>query len=1127
MRKYGRKRMRKSNHLFLITVALLIFISNLSLADANKDKVTIREEKITLPTYLTGEPCIFPIFYNGRAYQGAQGRVYPYPFLDELTDKKENRAYHAVCLENEYIELCILPDLGGRIFSARDKTNNYDLFYRQSVVKPALIGMLGAWLSGGVEWNIPHHHRATAFLPVDYTTQNNSDGSKTIWIGELELRHRTSWAIGLTLYPGKSLIETKVRIINRTPYPHSMLYWANVAVHTSENYQVIFPPSTQYATYHGKNQFADWPIARQFYHNVDYSSGIDISWWKNLPAATSFFAWNYEEDYLAGYDHGKKAGIIHIADHHIMPGKKFWTWGTGDRGKRWETILSDSDGPYLEIMVGAYSDNQPDYSWIKPYEIRTVTHYWYPLREIQGVKAANLKAAVNLEIPSPGNLFLGVNVSSPAPEATLLLMHRGDSLFQAKVDLAPDCPFSTNLKIPETIREEELALILKTGKAELIRYNPKKRNPETMPQPVKPPMAPKEISSCEELYLTGLRLEQFHNPSIDPIPYYEEALRRDPLYSQANIQMGTQYLKKGMFEEAEKYLRSALERLTFNHTKPKEGDAYYYLGLALREQTKTKEAVDVFNAAAWDIFWQPAAYYNLAEMECAAGNYQEALELLEKSPAGDNFAYAKYSNLKTALFRRLGRIDKAEKTALESLRFNPLDFWAANELYLIDLLNNKGRDSEAGLKNLSILMRDEVQSYLELSLDYMNCGLYKEAKDVLLRIAKTTGSSHPLIHYYLGYLTKNLGEKEKAETYYLKAPQLSPDLCFPFRIETEMALRRAFGQNPQDSLACYLLGNCLFESRPKKAITYWEKAEDLGETYFMLFRNLSLAYAWIKNDIDKAVTAMEKALSLNKNHARLFYELDTLYEASKKDPEERLILLEDNFDVVKKRDDALTQNIKLLVQTGNYDRAIKLMLDHHFHLWEGGGQIHDFYVHAHILRGCRYFEHGHYNQALKDFKQASDYPYNLEVARPVHGGREAQVQYFVGTALEALGKIQEAQEAFRIASADSRGWSELSFYKALSMKKTGFVQEADKILNELIKYAQQRITQGGAQDFFTKFGEKQSAEAQTAQSNYLLGLGEYGLNRMDKAFQAFSRAVELNPNHFWARYYLKKCRKNS
>ncbi|MEM2028146.1 MAG: DUF5107 domain-containing protein, partial [Candidatus Bathyarchaeia archaeon] len=325
--------------------------------------VKIWEEPLVIPTYQISDPDPNPIFYTGRAYQGAQGHVYPYPMLDKLTDNRIEKVYKAAFLENEYIKVCVLPEIGGRIFFATDKTNNYDFFYHQHVIKPALIGMLGAWISGGVEWNIPHHHRATTFMPVDYTLRENPDGSKTIWVGEIELRHRMKWIVGITLYPGKSYIEVTIKLFNRTPLAHSFLIWANPAVHANENYQIIFPPRTEYATFHGKNQFSHWPISYEVFAGVDYTSGVDVSWWKNHPAPTSFFAWNYKDDFLAGYDHGKRAGTVAVANHHIVPGKKFFLWGNGSEGRMWEKILTDADGPYIELMIGAYSDNQPDYTW--------------------------------------------------------------------------------------------------------------------------------------------------------------------------------------------------------------------------------------------------------------------------------------------------------------------------------------------------------------------------------------------------------------------------------------------------------------------------------------------------------------------------------------------------------------------------------------------------------------------------------------------------------------------------------------------------------------------------------------------------------------------------------------------
>ncbi|UCF44230.1 MAG: DUF5107 domain-containing protein, partial [Planctomycetota bacterium] len=292
----------RTARIFLVT---LVFAGFATAGVSKESSVRIWQEPRVIPTYLIGEPDTNPRFYTGRTYQGAQGRVYPYPMLDVLTDNRQDKTYNAVYLENEYLKISVLPEIGGRLFSALDKTNNYDFIYHQHVVKPALIGMLGAWISGGIEWNFPHHHRPSVYMPIDYVLEEHPDGSSTIWVGEIEIRHRMKWIVGLTLHPGKSYIEATIRPFNRTPFVHTFLCFANVGIHANEEYQVIFPPSTQFATYHTKNQFARWPISQEVFNRIDYTRGVDVSWWKNHPEWTSMFAWNYEDDFFGGYDHGK------------------------------------------------------------------------------------------------------------------------------------------------------------------------------------------------------------------------------------------------------------------------------------------------------------------------------------------------------------------------------------------------------------------------------------------------------------------------------------------------------------------------------------------------------------------------------------------------------------------------------------------------------------------------------------------------------------------------------------------------------------------------------------------------------------------------------------------------------
>ena len=381
-----------------LRIALALFTTTLGLCAAPAE-VRVWETNLVIPTYLAAPPSPVPRFYEGRTYQGAKATFYPYPVQDVLTDIKTNKSYKALFLENDYVQISVLPELGGRIFSAMDKANGYDFFYRQHVIKPALIGMLGAWISGGVEWNVPHHHRATSFMPVDYTTTTNADGSATIWVGEIELRHRMKWLVGMTLYPDRSYLELTCKMFNRTPFalPDALLDQPR-RPREHELPGASSRPATEWAAQHSKPEFASWPIARQTYGGTDYTRGVDISWWKNHPTPVSFFAWNYEDDWFGGYDHGRQAGVIHVADHHVAPGKKFFEWGNGPEGEMWTKILTDEDGPYLELMAGAWSDNQPDYSWIQPGETREWKHWWYPVRELGGVKAATRDAAVNLEV---------------------------------------------------------------------------------------------------------------------------------------------------------------------------------------------------------------------------------------------------------------------------------------------------------------------------------------------------------------------------------------------------------------------------------------------------------------------------------------------------------------------------------------------------------------------------------------------------------------------------------------------------------------------------------------------------------------------------------------------------------
>ena len=1082
-------------------------------------QVRIWEEPLVLPSYRVDPPDPSPMFYTGASYQGAQKRIYPYPLIDRITGIRQEGTWKSLNLENEYIKLSVLPEIGGRLFSAVDKTDNYDIFYHQHVIKPALIGMLGAWISGGIEWCVFHHHRNTTYMPVDYTLAENPDGSKTIWFGETERRHRMRWIIGITLYPDKSYIEATVKMFNRTAVPNSILYWANVAVHVNDDYQVIFPPSVQVATYHSKNDFSYWPIGQGRYRGTDYK-GVDLSWWKNHPNAVSFFAWDRQEDFMGGYDHGRDAGVASIGDHHVVTGAKLWEWGPNNI---WDTkVLTDSDGPYAELMVGAFSDNQPDYSWIKPYEVKVFKQYWYPIRGIGGMKNANLDATVNLELDPNGTAKFGFNTTSRHKRAKVVLAAGDKTVFEKTINVGPDKPYVTKVKVPDGTQETALkaSLVTSDGRT-LVSYQPQKRpQPEKLPDIVKAPPAPKDIEKIEDLYLTGLRLEQICNPSVDPFDYYREALKRDPDDSRTNTIVGVNYNKRGMYEQAEEHLRRAIRKLSTDYTRPVNTEAYYHLGLALKGQGRLDEAYDAFYRATWDYAFHSAGYFQLATLSSRKGDFAKALEQIDQS-LSTNALNTKAAGLRAAMLRKRGRPAEAAAPIHSVLTSDPLDFLAMNETYL-------SRSKSVGkqvLARMKTAMRDDAQSYLELAADYMDWGLWDEAINVLQRPVRGRmqfAGTYPLVYYYLGYLYEQKGQAEKAMEQYRLAAKMPPDYCFPFRLESADVLKAAIKANPSDARAYYYLGNLLYDNQPEKAIEAWEKSASLDGTLAVVHRNLGWGYFRHDANTVKAIASYEKAVACTGRDAGYYLELDDLYERANASPEKRLKLLEDNHGLIAQRKPLLIREIALLVPLGKCDRAIDLLTNNQFYTSEGGGrELHDTYVDAHLLRGLAYMSEKQYEKALKHFQQASEYPENLAIERPENDRRGPQVAYLTGTAYAALGQAEQANKSYTQATTQEIrfGGSEARFYQAMALREVGQKEKADGIFKDMVASGTRRISGESDVDFFAKFGEQQTRQGQRASAYYELGLGLLGQGRVEEAKGQFDQALKFNAGHTWARYY--------
>ncbi|MEG2584589.1 MAG: DUF5107 domain-containing protein, partial [Oscillospiraceae bacterium] len=383
-----------------------------------------------------------------RVYQGSSGKVYPHPVNEAISDEKIDKVYKAIFLENDYLQIMILPEIGGRIQRALDKTNNYDFVYYNHVIKPALVGLAGPWISGGIEFNWPQHHRPSTYDPVDYKIVENNDGSKTVWVSEIEKMYHTKGMAGFTLYPDKAYLEIKGQLYNPTDTTQTFLWWANPAVPVNENTQSIFPPDVHAVMDHGKRDVSKFPIATGTYYKMDYSEGVDISRYKNIPVPTSYMAYHSDFNFIGNYDHGLNAGLLHVADHHVNPGKKQWTWGCGDFGKAWDRNLTDDDGPYIELMTGIFTDNQPDFSFLAPYEEKTFTQYFMPYKDVGAVKNATIDAAINLEVVD-GFANISAYTTSVYNNSKIILRGKNETYIEDIANLSPVNTYKKSIAVHE------------------------------------------------------------------------------------------------------------------------------------------------------------------------------------------------------------------------------------------------------------------------------------------------------------------------------------------------------------------------------------------------------------------------------------------------------------------------------------------------------------------------------------------------------------------------------------------------------------------------------------------------------------------------------------------------------
>lgn len=1021
------------------------------------ESVKVWQETVSIPTYETGPQDIHPMFLENRVYQGSSGVVYPYGVTDTLSDEKTMKTWQAVWLENDYLKVMILPELGGRVQRAWDKIKQRDFVYHNEVIKPALVGLLGPWISGGIEFNWPQHHRPTTYMPVDFSIEEHEDGAKTVWVGETEPMHGLQVMTGFTLRPHRAALEIGSRVYNGNTTPRHFLWWANPAVKGGDGHQSVFPPDVTAVFDHGKRAVSTFPIATGTYYKVDYSAGVDISRYKNVPVPTSYMAEKSEYDFVGAWCHDEDGGLLHVADHHIAPGKKQWSWGYSEFGQAWDRNLTDENGPYIELMTGIYADNQPDFTWLDAFEEKRFVQYFLPYHSLGMVQNASQDVVMKLERCEAG-IEWGIYAISPLAGYRLTL-HEADNekpLLDEAVDLTPGTVLRGTLK---GIIAGRLTLTLSDEhNKEVISYQEHQPTEVPLPEIAQAPLRAAEITSVDEAWFIGQHLEQYHHASRSPFDYYLRGIELDPLDYRCNLALAVLEYNRADYALCQAYATQALKRAHRLNKNPQCGQASLIRASAFERQENWKDAEEDFWRATWSGNTKAAAFYGLARLNARQGHYKEGLEFCRQSllVTPGNQEVICLENLLLQLNGQCDRAAKEREQRLKEYPLNPTLWWLKAYCERSDSNFAQWRGLCGGRDINALLTAGQLLSW----------GMCELAKEVLeaLDIQRTL----PL------YLHASLLSKTERAPLITRARHVFPEFVrFPNTLDEVAALEKM----DECYFALHLLACFHYSKRnAEKAIALWQRCTEMQPDFADAWRGLAI-YAWNKqNDAGLAARYLDTACSLQPDDSRLLFERDLLDKLNAVSPAARLVRLEKNLTCALGRDDMTAELLGLWHLCGKTSEAAKILAVRKFHPWEGGeGKVTGQFILNHLLRAWELIERQQPEQAADVLNSALHYPENLSEGR-LSGQTDNDVWFWLGVCAQQRGQQAEAGRYLHKAAMGDRSINVHSYYndqpvgylfwQGMALRLLGEKAAADQLFGDMQIWAENMMHAEAEADFF-------------------------------------------------------------
>lgn len=998
------------------TRVLAVLVSLLLLSGATHgEPVKAWEGTLDLKTYpWIDDPN--PVF---AAYENSI--YYPYTRQDHLLKTPETRTYRALFLENEYLKITCLPELGGRIHSVWNKTTDTEVFHTPGVIKPALIAMRGAWIAGGIEWNAgPQGHTVTIVSPVDATLLQNGDGSATLVVGNTEKNFRTRWTVRLTLHPGKAYLDESIRMFNPTDGTHTYYFWNNTAFPNLDGTRFIFPMSL--GSDHNGEEFFSWPV----------HEGIDMTWLRNYPTMSSVFAYGCDQDFFGAYDVDLDRGIVSHADHRLLPGKKAWTWGEDDFGVVSQMGLTDSgpeDAPYIEVQSGPLL-TQADYGFLHPHQEVAWREYWYPVHGLgDGFEFANRDLAVNA-VRSGDNLTIKMIATGVFPDARVVLSQGNKVLLDQPASLSPVAPVSV---AASGVATGPVDVRVMQGDATLLAYaTPLAITPVEAPDLAAEKTWRETLPEATRLYHQAELLNRENRPE-EAKTKYEEVLAVSPGHTAALEALAALLLERGDFTGAILRCQEALRVDEEAHR------ARYLLGAAQLASGDFRGAIDSGYAAVRGLALRAEGYSLAGRARMNLGDYPAAVR---------DFAAARALAPENTRFRDwefAARLAAGENIAAEIAAARDADDptnFVLNALYALADSSKAGEAVAYFEQNCG----ERLFTLIETVTFFTNLGRYHDAIAILERVKDGRHFLGPLPVYYLAWCRARIGNEAHAAALVDLAKRMPHTYTFPSRPETRPVLAYARSVDPQNAnilTAAGCLEAALFAM--DDAVALWEAAVQQPDAPAVAWRLLGLDAWKRKNDLARAEECLGNAMARAAeeeaaraadaenpdaveykaylphgvfpvtNHQVNHRDLALVLAAAGKKAE-AIALLETMPREAPTRFDIVLWLAEAYLGEGRYDNCLALLKDATFTNYEGSTRPHDIFEAALLARGLQHYEAGAYEPALADFSEALTYPDYLNVGRR-YVLTDAEIRYWQGQSLAKLGRHDEAREAWAIGAA--------------------------------------------------------------------------------------------------------------